>query len=142
VFAIPQLEKPAGKWCQHCAIGDGCTIYESRPQVCRDFECLWLQSQSIPGAEMQPALRPDRCKVVFSPSTNPNYISATLMPGAPDAYQRPVVREFIERLVKGRVAVAIGLPNTTTKTLISLDGVREVRMTEPDENGMQWNIQE
>ena len=29
------------EWCKHCEIGVGCKIYESRPQVCRDFSCLW-----------------------------------------------------------------------------------------------------
>lgn len=39
---IEQLEKPEGKWCSHCNAGKGCKIYESRPQVCRDFKCFWL----------------------------------------------------------------------------------------------------
>ncbi|MEZ6183784.1 MAG: hypothetical protein R3F62_02110 [Planctomycetota bacterium] len=41
--------------CQH-AKPKGCGIYATRPQGCRNFECLWLLSDHW-GAE----LRPDRC---------------------------------------------------------------------------------
>jgi hypothetical protein len=140
VFAIPEFDKPAGKWCQHCAIGKECRIYESRPQVCRAFECLWLQSQRIPGAAFELELRPDKCKVVFSPTTNQNIMSATTMPGAPLAWQAPKVKALIDRLVKGGVAVVIGPPASTVRTFISFDGIKEAHMTEPDEKGMQWNI--
>jgi hypothetical protein len=39
---IEELQKPVGKLCKHCSAGNGCSIYESRPQVCRDFSCFWL----------------------------------------------------------------------------------------------------
>ena len=29
------------EWCSNCEIGVGCKIYETRPQVCKDFSCLW-----------------------------------------------------------------------------------------------------
>jgi len=29
------------EWCSNCDIGVGCKIYETRPQVCKDFSCLW-----------------------------------------------------------------------------------------------------
>ena len=65
-MAITELEKPREKWCNHCAKGSGCTIYDQRPQSCRDFECVWLQTQSKPGHKMAPELRPDRCHVVLA----------------------------------------------------------------------------
>ena len=46
VFAISEFDKPADKWCKHCAMGKGCTIYETRPERCQTYECLWLQSQN------------------------------------------------------------------------------------------------
>lgn len=39
---IRALEKPAGKWCPHWDKEKHCTIYETRPEVCRNFVCLWL----------------------------------------------------------------------------------------------------
>jgi hypothetical protein len=42
LLKIESLEKPVGKWCSHCTSGNGCKIYESRPQACREFNCFWL----------------------------------------------------------------------------------------------------
>ena len=140
IFAIPELEKKAGVWCSSCAIGKGCKIYDKRPEVCRSFECLWLLSQSKPGSQLPPELRPDRCKVVFSATTNDDIIGATTMPGAPDAWQRKPVANLIDSLVQQGVKVTVGTPASTTRLVISRHGVREVRMTPPDKDGMQYNI--
>jgi|SRR5262245_16942788 len=41
--ADADIIKPAGQWCRHCRPGrGGCSIYETRPAVCRAFTCLWL----------------------------------------------------------------------------------------------------
>lgn len=49
-------EKPRNTMCEYNC--NGCTIYESRPQVCRDFKCVWLRIK-----EARPSfperLRPD-----------------------------------------------------------------------------------
>ena len=51
--AIPELDKPADKWCQHCRPGKGgCSIYNDRPNVCRAYMCLWLDG--LLGDEWQP----------------------------------------------------------------------------------------
>ena len=36
--------------CHFVSMGkcNGCTIYEQRPQVCKDFECEWILDSSIP----------------------------------------------------------------------------------------------
>jgi hypothetical protein len=143
VFAIKEapVTKPAGVWCHQCNVGKGCKIYDTRPQTCVDFECLWLLSQSRSDAErMGPHLRPDRCKVVFSATTNDQIMSATTMPGAPLAYQRSDVRELIDCMVGGGVAVVVGGPATTTKRMISPLGEKDVHLTPPDADGMQWSI--
>ncbi|MGV1769484.1 YkgJ family cysteine cluster protein [Agrobacterium vitis] len=51
---IDALAKPANTWCIHCTAGKGCTIYSERPQLCRDFLCLWMKSDSL-GPEWEPA---------------------------------------------------------------------------------------
>lgn len=37
-----ELRKPANAMCLHCAPGQGCTVYDMRPQVCRGFYCGWF----------------------------------------------------------------------------------------------------
>jgi hypothetical protein len=143
-FAIAELAKPAGDWCKHCTIGVGCKIYEQRPPACSDFKCLWLQSQdeTVPLPE---ELRPDRCKVLFSPTTNERVISAITTSGMPDAWRYGRVRELIDVMLNGRLAIVTGPANATRKTLLRNDAFgklveQEVYMTKADENGMQWSI--
>jgi hypothetical protein len=141
VFAIAELpEKKAGQWCTHCHVGKGCTIYDTRPKTCAVFQCLWLESQSKPGAAMPLNLRPDKCKVVFSGSTRADIMVATTMPGAPDAWRRPAVRKLIDLIVSAGQRVCVGQPASNDKIMISRDGEKPQRMTDPDENGISWSI--
>ncbi len=142
VFSIGELKKPAGKWCEHCDIGVGCKIYEARPKTCVDFKCLWLLSTETKESQLPLELRPDKCKVVFGPTTKPTIMSATTMTGSPLAWQRKDVQALIARMVRGGCKVVIGAPGSLTKIMVSESGMREVHMSEPDENGIQWNIKE
>jgi uncharacterized protein len=42
LLPIAVLDKQANLWCRHCKPGNGCSIYRTRPQVCRDYQCGWL----------------------------------------------------------------------------------------------------
>jgi hypothetical protein len=45
VLRIDELQKPIGKWCNHCAPGkSGCRIHDQRPSECQSFYCGWLTS--------------------------------------------------------------------------------------------------
>lgn len=50
---IETLDKPANTLCRHCIEEKGCTIYGTRPKLCRDFLCLWRTSDML-GPEWQP----------------------------------------------------------------------------------------
>jgi Fe-S-cluster containining protein len=40
----PELQKQANTWCPHCRPGKGgCSDYETRPTLCRNYRCLWLK---------------------------------------------------------------------------------------------------
>jgi len=41
-LAVEALDKPAGVACEHLT-PHGCAIYDTRPDECRIFDCLWLQ---------------------------------------------------------------------------------------------------
>ncbi len=53
VLNIPELQKPRGRLCTHCAVDKGCTIYAQRPDACRAFDCSYLLSPSL-GDEWKP----------------------------------------------------------------------------------------
>ena len=60
VITIPELNKPADVWCTHCKPGKGCTIYQSRPDVCKAYTCLWLHDETIPDF-----MKPSESKIVL-----------------------------------------------------------------------------
>lgn len=37
-----------GKPCHFMAEGEGCTIHDERPKLCRMFECAWLTDPTVP----------------------------------------------------------------------------------------------
>jgi hypothetical protein len=52
---IPELQKPAGTRCPNCIAGKGCAIYQTRPQLCRDWLCGWRVASAF-GDEWRPDL--------------------------------------------------------------------------------------
>lgn len=45
---VIELDKPANKWCGHCNPGHGgCTIHDSRPNICRSYFCGWMLSSNV-----------------------------------------------------------------------------------------------
>lgn len=60
-FELGGKLKPAGVMCPHAAPPQGCTIYRTRPSVCRNFFCGWYYLPSL-GEEW----RPDLCEVLIS----------------------------------------------------------------------------
>lgn len=59
-----QLNKPAGQICQHRA-KQGCGIYEQRPNICRQWFCMW---RWFPFANN---VRPDKSNILISYENHP-----------------------------------------------------------------------
>jgi hypothetical protein len=90
VYQVPSLNKPAGKWCQHCLPGKGCGIHETRPDHCRAFFCLWMTETFL-----GPEWKPDRSKFVISIDPVSRYMMVQVDPGAPKAWrQEPYYSQF------------------------------------------------
>lgn len=66
VLRVQELGKPAGEWCASVT-ASGCGRYETRPQSCRNFRCLWLEAQQDqPGHPLFPRWgRPDKSGVML-----------------------------------------------------------------------------
>ena len=56
----PEMIKPANQMCMHCT-GQGCAVYDTRPQVCRTWDCVWRRIESMPLET-----RPDHLGVLFT----------------------------------------------------------------------------
>lgn len=99
-IVTPELTKPAHVLCPHCT-GAGCGIYDTRPSVCRMWNCVWRQLPALPDD-----LRPDRCGVMFDldrvrPPTNlfeEVFIAART--GDAASFDRPEVRKGIDMFIR------------------------------------------
>ncbi|MGE5945296.1 MAG: YkgJ family cysteine cluster protein [Betaproteobacteria bacterium] len=100
---VSELDKPGDTWCIHCAIGSGCRIYDTRPESCRVYECVWLRTQSL-DRPIAPELRPDRSRVVIGTANQGEDIILYVSEDRRDAWKRPdflkLVNEFRARGIK------------------------------------------
>ena len=109
ILKIRELDKPANTWCQHCEIGVGCGIYDGRPESCRVYQCVWLQSQRG-GKPLPLELRPDTSRVVIGVTNGGDDLVLYVSPDRPDAWKRGGMARFVaEMRAKGfRVLVSCG----------------------------------
>ena len=102
IMKVAELAKQANTWCQHCQIGVGCSIYETRPESCRVYECLWLRTQSLE-KPMAPELRPDKSRVVMGTTNHGEDVVLYVSADRPDAWKNSrisnVVGEFKARRI-------------------------------------------
>lgn len=104
VLEITEFAKPAGQLCENCQNGGsgGCTIYETRPKVCRDYECLWKSER-----ELSPRLRPDRTGTLLMEDPDSDEYRAVCDPAKPMAWLNPLVfKQLVTMAKSGRIVVA------------------------------------
>ncbi len=64
IMPVPQLQKPAGVECKDWdkdRVGGGCKVYATRPQVCRQWACVWRSGSNL----LEPEDRPDRLGIML-----------------------------------------------------------------------------
>lgn len=102
VLDIEELNKPAGPLCPNCIAGSGCAIYSSRPDVCRDYVCLWKSERAL-----SPQLRPDRVGTILMEDEDSDEYRAVCDPDKPFAWRNPLVFKHLVAIAKtGRTVVA------------------------------------
>lgn len=105
---VESMSKPMHQWCDQCAIGKGCRIYETRPQDCRNFVCLWLSNESMPEE-----LRPDRSRVIFyEPPVQPlpdTTIDLMVLedPQEPGRWKRGAIAKAIDYLLSQKLRLCV-----------------------------------
>jgi hypothetical protein len=83
VMAVDALPKPPQSWCPHCAIGKGCTIYETRPTECRTFDCVYRFDSAL-----GPEWRPDTAHFVMAYEIGGKRLTLRVDAARPDAWKR------------------------------------------------------
>jgi hypothetical protein len=102
LFNIPDVPKPAGKWCQHCQPGKGCKIYDNRPETCRKFFCGWMVS---PG--LGPEWKPERSKLIMQLLVVGDvfWVNAYVDEAYPAAWQRADIYKRLKQIAAGNPPV-------------------------------------
>lgn len=122
-MGIVELKKPINTWCEHCAIGGGCKIYENRPETCRGFVCAWLTDMNMPEDQ-----RPDKTKVVlWAPvEFGGKVIVANVDPRRPRAAREGELGRQLQNAIDNRDMIVVEkIGNDTTyrvRTKSSLEG--------------------
>ena len=99
--AVPELKKPINTWCEYCSVGEGCKIYNVRPESCRHYDCLWLSGCLIPD------LRPDLCRVVFERLPSGKTYLALIDPRRQKTWDKKEVKKLISMLRDAHRSVVV-----------------------------------
>jgi len=99
--AVPEFNKPTGEWCRYCNPKKGCQIYTTRPESCKNFQCLWLLN-SLPDY-----LRPDKSGVIFESLPSGKTFIALLNPGRENTWKTSKVKDVIESFLQSGKAVVV-----------------------------------
>jgi hypothetical protein len=112
VLGVKPIEKPPWVSCEHLC-EQGCGIYEERPPICGEFNCLWQMGLG------DMADRPDKLGVVFAPTDGPFPYTGVeeiqAYEARPGALKDPKVMAICKKLVKNG-ALIIGIPYGTSGT--------------------------
>lgn len=103
---VRELDKPANTWCAHCSIGSGCQIYDTRPESCQAYECVWLRTQRL-DKPIAPALRPDRSRVVIGTANQGEDVILYVAPDRRDAWKHPEFLKLIGEFRAGGIKVLL-----------------------------------
>jgi len=71
LFPISEIGKLMNTPCDY--YDKGCTIHESKPKMCAEYECAYIQAKKVPKM-----LRPDKSGIVFTKKTKRIFIAALI----------------------------------------------------------------
>jgi hypothetical protein len=113
----PEIQKASGSVCRNCTEA-GCGIYESRPDVCRDYYCGWRRLELIDAD-----WRPDKSGIFVEletgnipPQLNANFGLILVLVGNPlRTIREPRFLDFVTRCVTNNIMVSLGYPGPQGK---------------------------
>lgn len=96
LFPVPEVSEEINKACQFCTTK--CTIYDKRPQACKDFNCAWLLDEEL----FPEKLQPHKCNVIFERIPNTNIYNGLIHFEDLDVWKNKNVRNQIAEMnIKG-----------------------------------------
>jgi hypothetical protein len=103
IMSVKEFDKPVNTWCKHATKKKGCGIYETRPHMCRIFQCGWLH-QNMPAE-----FRPDRIHGLITADITSIQIHEDVgYPGHASRVLQPIIQNYINTYPKNYVCVVTG----------------------------------
>ncbi len=98
LLGVKELDKPAGKWCDHCdKTGTlGCRVHatEQQPPSCKEFQCGYILG------DLDESYRPDKSHVILTGQEDGlGCLIVHVDPLHPDAYKAPKIDKVLNALV-------------------------------------------
>lgn len=124
--------KPMGVKCSNCfkmRLGSGpatygCGIYETRPESCSTYECVWLASQHTPHVEPMPReMRPDKIHALINPTATDDCLIVEMDPRFPMAWKYGPLADWIKAMLR-QAQYLIDGGKTPIKVIISTGAER------------------
>jgi hypothetical protein len=109
MFDIGPMRKLAGVMCPHCASPGGCSVYETRWDICRTYYCGWRH------LGLDEEWRPDRSGILISLREGPspdglqNGVEFELVGAHAQLHWLPLIK-FIAALIEDKAPVYLSLP--------------------------------
>jgi hypothetical protein len=148
LFDVDWLDrpKPAGAWCHHCTPGRGCAIWQSLPQRCGDYFCVWRLDP-----DLGPEWKPERAKFILTHAHQDAPLAVVLDPAMPDAHRREpylsALRRTARQHLEGRGSTIVIFAGVR-RTLLFPDGevpipdglpLQDIRINRIERGGMvRW----
>jgi hypothetical protein len=103
-MAVGELNKPEHVACNQLGACGGCAVYDTRPDSCRAFRCMWLD-----GNITDESMRPDLSKVVwvfkhFAPAKAFTWHAFEAEPGA---LETPEIHSLIQNITRRNFVLLI-----------------------------------
>jgi hypothetical protein len=119
VYAIPELEKPSGAWCNECTPGKGCGIWGKQPEQCSTFFCQWMYD-----ATLGPLWKPDVSRFVMNIQEGVT-LAVAVDPGHRHAWKREPYYSVFKKM-------ALELFGKSMMIVVG-DGVNKILVTPEDD---------
>ena len=123
LLPIQALNKPHSEKCKYCETN--CTIYEDRPDDCKNFNCLWVETD-----QSDESLRPNNTHVIFEKIPNVKAYLALVDPKYPLAYKTQEVESICIDLLDRGFSVLLSSFSNEPKRLRTPKGIKVDTMIE------------
>jgi hypothetical protein len=140
-----ELQKTSHVLCVHCRASEGCQIYATRPQVCRDYYCGWRLLPGLP-ENWRPDLSGifvDRVRFTANaideiPAEYNREFMLQLLLLKSEAIEDPLLPEVVGAFIDVKIPVFLGIcgPPGFQNALVFLNPFAQPAVTRRDRNAV------